>query len=153
MAVDMNYLQSVSTSDVESVEVFMSDGLSGINKMNNTNGVVVVNAKVVKHVQMSKEEIKALLMPQNSAVSTIFRGYTQARVFYSPKYEPGKTYSSMGSDLRSTIYWNPKIVTDKNGNATFEFYNADAKGSYRAIIEGFDSNGNIGRYVYHYKVQ
>lgn len=153
MAVDMNYLQSVSTSDVESVEVFMNDGLSGINKMNNTNGVVVVNAKVVKHVQMSKEEIKALLMPQNSAVSTIFRGYTQARVFYSPKYEPGKTYSSMGSDLRSTIYWNPKIVTDKSGNATFEFYNADAKGSYRAIIEGFDSNGDIGRYVYHYKVQ
>ncbi|MDB5010527.1 MAG: carboxypeptidase regulatory-like protein, partial [Mucilaginibacter sp.] len=153
LAVDFNYLQSVNTSDVESVEVFLDDGMSGINKMNNTKGVIVINSKVVKHVQMSKEDIKALLMPQNSAVNIILRGYTQARVFYSPKYDPSKTAPSLGSDLRSTIYWNPKIITDKNGAASFEFYNADAKGSYRAIIEGIDRNGNIGRYIYHYKVQ
>jgi len=152
MAVDFNYLQNVATSDIETVEVFMNDGLSGINRGDNTNGVLVVNTKVVKHVQMSKADILAALAPQYSAVNTIFRGYTQARAFYSPKYDATKTYS-LGGDLRSTIYWNPKVVTDKTGAATLEFFNADTKGSYRAIIEGFDTNGNLGRYVYHYTVQ
>jgi hypothetical protein len=101
---------------------------------------------------MSKADILAALAPQYSAVNTIFRGYTQARVFYSPKYDATKTYS-LGGDLRSTIYWNPKVVTDKTGAATLEFFNADTKGSYRAIIEGFDTNGNLGRYVYHYTIQ
>jgi uncharacterized protein YfaS (alpha-2-macroglobulin family) len=55
-------------------------------------------------------------------------------------------------DFRSTIYWNPNVTTDKDGNAAFEFYNADGKGSYRVIVEGIDSNGNIGRQVYRYLV-
>jgi len=153
MSVDMNFLSNIASDDVESVEVFMDDGLSGINKMDNTNGVMVINGKVAKHVKQSAEDIKAMLASlQSSAVNTLFRGYSQARVFYSPKYDPAKT-SAAGSDLRSTIYWNPKIVTDKTGAATFDIFNADTKGSYRAIIEGIDSNGNLGRYVYHYKVQ
>ena len=153
MSVDFSYLQNVSSSDVESVEVFLNDGLSGINKMNNTNGVLVVNSKVVKHVQMSKADIMAVIAAsQSSAVNTFFRGYTPARVFYSPKYEANIKYT-LGSDLRSTIYWNPKILTDKTGVASFEFFNADAKGSYRVIIEGIDDKGNIGRTIYHYMVQ
>jgi hypothetical protein len=150
MAVDMNYLQNIASADVESVEIFRTDGLSGINRMDNSNGVVVINGKPIKHVQMSKADIMAFFAPQHSAANTIFKGYTQPRVFYSPKYDPAKHYPA---DLRSTIYWNPKVVTDKTGNATFDFFNSDAKGSYRAIIEGIDSNGNIGRGIYHYTVQ
>ncbi len=153
LSVDFNYLSTITAETVESVEVFLNDGMSGINRMNNTNGVLVVNLKKIKKVKMSKEDIRAMLMPQNSAVNTFFRGYTQARVFYSPKYDPAKAAPSKGSDLRSTIYWNPKVETDKSGVGSFEFFNADTKGSYRAIIEGIDSNGNIGRYIYHYTVQ
>ena len=153
LAVDFNYLQNVNTSDVESVEIFLNDGLSGVNRMNNTNGVLVVNSKVVKHVQMSKADIMAVLSASlNSAVNTFFRGYTQARAFYSPKYDPAIKYT-LGKDLRSTVYWNPKVITDKTGAATFEFFNADARGSYRVIVEGIDNNGNIGRSVYRYNVQ
>jgi len=150
MAVDMNFLQNIASADVESVEVFRNDGLSGINKMDNSNGVVVINGKPVKHVQMSRADIMAILAPQHSAANTLFKGYSTARVFYSPKYDPAKSYPT---DLRSTIYWNPKVVTDKTGVATFEFFNGDAKGSYRAIIEGIDANGNIGRAIYHYTIQ
>jgi len=153
MAVDYNFLQTLKSEEVENIEVFMNDGLSGINKMDNTNGVVVINGKVVKHTQMSKEDIKAILAAQQYGTQNlIFRGYTQPRVFYSPKYDPTRNYS-LGSDLRSTIYWNPKILTDKDGKATFDLFNADSKGSYRAIIEGIDGDGNIGRTIYHYTVQ
>jgi hypothetical protein len=152
MPVDFNYLNNVNPADVESVEVFLTDGLSGINKMNNTNGVLVVNAKKVVKPKMSREQIKELLAPQNSAVNFMPKGYNMARVFYSPKYDISAT-TGLGGDLRSTIYWNPKVVTDKTGNATIEFFNADGKGAYRAIIEGIDADGNIGRATYHYKVQ
>jgi len=80
------------------------------------------------------------------------KGYYKAREFYAPKYD--HTESSFNrEDLRSTIYWKPELVTDKDGNASFEFYNADGTGSYRVVVEGIDANGNLGRQVYRYKVE
>ncbi|MEO8887147.1 MAG: carboxypeptidase regulatory-like domain-containing protein [Mucilaginibacter sp.] len=150
--VDINALQSVNTSDVESVEVFFNDGLSNINRMTGTNGVLVINTKIIPKIKYSKAEIMALLMPKNNEISIFPRGYSESRAFYAPKYEVTKV-SAIGGDLRTTILWNPNVITDKTGAATFQFFNADGKGTYRAIIEGIDSDGNIGRYVYRYKVQ
>jgi uncharacterized protein YfaS (alpha-2-macroglobulin family) len=56
-------------------------------------------------------------------------------------------------DLRTTIYWNPNIITGNDGKTTFEFFNADGKGTYRVVIEGIDNNGTPGRRVYRYKVE
>ncbi len=152
LSVDYMALQPILTSDVESVEIFYNDGLSSINKMTGTNGVLVVNTKIVPKVKLTKAEIMALLIPKNNEISIFPRGYSESRMFYAPKYEVTKV-SAIGGDLRTTILWNPNVITDKNGNATFQFFNADGKGTYRAIIEGIDSDGNIGRYVYRYKVQ
>jgi len=80
------------------------------------------------------------------------KGYYKARVFYSPDYDDPKTNTAI-ADVRTTIYWNPNIITDKDGNASFEFYNAGNKGNYRVVVEGIDNEGNIGRKVYHYKVE
>lgn len=80
------------------------------------------------------------------------KGYYKAREFYAPKYE----YNSpaiAGGDLRSTIFWKPELVTGKDGIATFDFYNADGTGTYKVVIEGIDSKGNLGRQVYRYKVE
>jgi hypothetical protein len=153
MPVDFSYLVNVMPVDVESVEVFASDGLSSINKMTGTNGVIVINSKVVPKTTMTKDQIKELMAPQYSAVPFTPKGYTMARSFYTPRYDVSKD-GAFGGDLRSTIYWNPKVLTDKTtGNATFDYYTSDGKGSYRAIIEGIDINGNVGRTVVRYKVQ
>ncbi len=79
------------------------------------------------------------------------QGFYKAREFYSPKYETG--LASKEPDLRSTIFWKPELVTDKTGNASFDYYNADGPGTYRVVIEGIDEKGNIGRQVYRYKVE
>jgi hypothetical protein len=149
--VDFGYFQNIPSSEIESIEFFRSDGQSSINRMSNTVGVLVVNSKIVPKVKIKKEDILALFK-QNSAVSVTPRGYSESRVFYSPKYEVSKA-SSIGGDLRTTIYWNPAVLTDATGNTSFQFFNADGKGSYRAIIEGIDNDGNIGRAIYRYKVQ
>jgi len=50
----------------------------------------------------------------------------------------------MGTDLRSTIHWEPNVITDRDGKATVSFYSADKPADYTATIEGTDLNGNLG---------
>jgi uncharacterized protein YfaS (alpha-2-macroglobulin family) len=57
------------------------------------------------------------------------------------------------TDLRSTIYWNPNIITGEDGKASFEYFNADGKGTYRVVVERIDADGNLGRQVFRYKVE
>lgn len=41
-------------------------------------------------------------------------------------------------DTRSTVYWNPGIVTGADGTATFSFYTSDMAGDYTITVEGLD---------------
>ena len=151
MNVDYSYLMNLDANMVESVEVFFKDGFSSINRTTGTDGVLVVNMKKIpKGEKISKEQL-ADLLPKNYVIEFMPGGYTTTRIFYSPKYNPSAPINSV--DYRSTIYWNPTIITDKNGAASFDFFNSDGAGTYKAIIEGIDKDGNIGRFVYHYKVQ
>ncbi|MFD2874084.1 carboxypeptidase regulatory-like domain-containing protein [Mucilaginibacter ximonensis] len=79
------------------------------------------------------------------------KGYNKVRQFYSPRYNHPNDIPK--PDLRSTIYWDPYVNTDAAGKATIDFYNADGSGNYRVVIEGIDAAGELGRLVYHYKVE
>lgn len=153
MPVDYNYLFNVDPKMVESVEIFLNDGLSSINRTTGTKGVLEVNTKKQpKGEKITKDQLMDML-PKNNVVEFVPGGYATTRVFYAPKYDNPTVSNSVASDFRSTIYWNPTVVTDNAGNASIEFFNADGTGTYKATIEGIDKDGNIGRYVYHYKVQ
>jgi hypothetical protein len=77
-------------------------------------------------------------------------GFYKAKEFYSPQYNVAD--ASKAPDNRTTIYWNPNVVTDSGGNGAVSFFNADGTGTYRVVIEGIDVNGNLGRQVFKYKV-
>jgi len=150
-AVDAISVSSVMPKDVESVEIFTQDQLGIVFKQYQCNGVIVINTKKVEKSNMSLADLKKL-MPQNNILKFTPKGYTRAKDFYSPKYLT-QTSSYTGNDLRTTIYWNPKIITNATGDTAVEFYNSDGKGTYRAVIEGVDVNGNVGRFVYRYTVK
>lgn len=82
--------------------------------------------------------------------NTLFANRT--REFYAPKYE-SKTVVKTRTDFRSTIYWNPHIQVDRNGKAVIEFYNSDDISSFRTIVEGFSTDGDIGRAEHVYYTQ
>jgi hypothetical protein len=147
-------LANVLADEVESVEVlrFASaagaySSFAGSTGMNagGTDGILIVNTKKTSGLQV-KDIATIGLLP------ILPKGYYVAREFYSPKYNAPLTVNSR-PDLRSTIYWKPELVTDKDGNTTFSFCNADAHGTYRLVVEGIDDNGNLGRQVYRYKVE
>jgi len=68
--------------------------------------------------------------------------FTLPKSFYSPTYIVNSTPDM--TDIRSTIYWESNILTDKNGKATVTFYTADNPGSYSITMEGSDMEGNLG---------
>jgi hypothetical protein len=139
---------SINITDIGSVEVLRTGAYMSIyGSQSGPGGVILLTSKTGD--ELSKERY-------NQAVPGIITyspiGYSKIRTFYSPQYDDPKTNQAI-ADQRSTIYWNPNIVTDKSGNASFEYFNAGSKGTYRVIIEGIDIDGNLARQVYRYKVE
>jgi hypothetical protein len=63
--------------------------------------------------------------------------------FYKPKYTIKDAANNI-ADLRSTIDWEPNIVTNARGEAKLWFYAAGKPSTYTITIEGSDMNGNLG---------
>lgn len=152
MPVDVVALNGVMPSDVESIDIFMKDELGVVSRVHQNNGVVSIYTKSKQDLgeRMSLSDIEKLF-PKANIVDLNPLGYMKEYSFYVPKYTTPESQSV--NDFRSTIYWNPTVVTDENGKASLEFYNADGRGTYRVVVEGFDASGNFGRAVYRYTVQ
>lgn len=140
-----DYLTSIPPTDVESIEVLRSAGYTSIYGSRGGGGVLVINTK-------RGGENYSFQQYTPSIVTYNPKGLSIGKEFYSPKYDDPKTNKAV-ADLRTTIYWNPNLITDKDGKASFSFFNADNKGAYRVVIEGIDDDGKLGRQVYHYKVE
>jgi len=164
----------VHFGDIEGMSVIVDGNILGNGKdyLNQLNPSEIYSIEVLYHVNArsiygsSIKKAGALVITmknggESSYVTSVnpaglitypFKGFYKAKTFYSPKYDHPKTDTDQ-PDLRSTIYWNPNIITDKDGKASIEYFNNDTKGTYRVVIEGIDDNGNLGRQVYRYKVE
>jgi TonB-dependent SusC/RagA subfamily outer membrane receptor len=143
---DADYLENLVPTDIESIEVLRTVSYTAIYGSRGSGGVLVITTKRGEPGSYSYQRYAPGIVTYSPA------GYHTARQFYSPQYDDPKTNSQV-ADLRTTIFWKPNIITDKDGNASVEFFNADNKGTYRAVVEGIDSDGNLGRQVYRYKVE
>ena len=72
-------------------------------------------------------------------------GYSDSVEFYHPTYDTPEKKDARRSDLRSTIYWNPALQLDEEGNAIIEYYTPDSTAPEDIIIEGIDENGKVYR--------
>jgi len=150
MAMDVPALNGIMPADVEGIEIFLRDELGTVSRMYQNNGVVsIYTKKVEKAPRMSLSQIESLL-PKSNIIDLTPLGYIEQRKFYVPKYDTPERRAV--NDIRTTVYWNPDVKTGEDGQAQLEFYNADGKGSYRVVVEGVDTHGNIGRAVYRYTV-
>jgi len=125
-------INTIATSAVETIEVLKS-GNASIYGMQGGGGVLIITTK--QGGDFSANDIAAIGVLPISPVG-----------FYNTGLQ------NKQPDLRSTIYWKPELKTDGNGNANFEYYNADGAGTYKITIEGIDKDGNIGRQVLTYRM-
>ena len=68
---------------------------------------------------------------------TFFEGYAPKVEFYSPDYSA----MTPMPDYRRTLYWNPNVTTDKNGEAKIEFYNNSTCRQLVISAEGITKDG------------
>lgn len=83
--------------------------------------------------------------------STDLIGYSVFRKFYSPEHGDVDNPSQL-KDYRSTLYWNPMVITDSTGIAQVEFYNSDDFGEMQIIVEGLTGEGKLCRGIGKYRV-
>jgi TonB-dependent Receptor Plug Domain len=137
-------VDEINSNEIETIEVLRS-GNASMYGMNGSGGVLVITTKRPKDVEVVNTED-----PNTLQVSVA--GFYIAKEFYSPAYSL-KDSTNLGQDRRITVFWKPDLVTDENGNASFNFYNGDLKGTYRVLVQGINGQGDIGRQVYRYTVK
>ncbi len=77
---------------------------------------------------------------------TVLGGYSIFKEFYNPNYD--KPTANFESDNRTTLYWNPFVLTNKRSpRIKIEFYNNDSSKKLQLVLEGINSNGKLARVV------
>ena len=138
-------IDNINPGSVENVEILKGTN-AAIYGVEGGQGVLVITTRQGS----SSGEVETKQMSPG-IYSIAPKGLYKAREFYLPAYNI-KEQSSI-PDQRTTIFWKPDVKTDANGNAAFNFFNADETGTYRVCIEGIDSNGNLGSQVFRYQVK
>lgn len=142
-------ISNIPAHDVQSIEVLRSGAYLSSYGTRAAGGVLIITTKKgdidYNHLDNKKEFSKGTLFLKMS-------GYTANREFYSPDYSSSLSNITT-PDLRSTIHWQPNVVTDNNGNAVIEWYNADISGNYNIAVEGISNDGRIGNTFFTYQVK
>lgn len=137
MYVEGDMLSMINPADVQSVEVLRNVNYTSIYGSYGGNGLIIITSKTGADAMRSNYRPKGIVTVQP-------KGLHVNKTFYKPVYEPDSE-TILRQDLRTTIHWEPNIITDENGKATFDFYTSDEQGDYLITIEGLDFNGKLGR--------
>lgn len=78
---------------------------------------------------------------------TLIQSYTRPLQYYSPAYPSRELYMDK-PDKRRTLYWNPKLSIDGNGNATIRCYNNQYTTPLVIQAEMLGGDGKIGSVTY-----
>lgn len=141
-----NGLDVIHPNAIAYIEVLKTAAKTAIYGHQGFGGVIIITSKIYAGI-----EDEPVIESPRGIITYKPQGYTVTREFYSPDYtvKPAKEIN----DLRSTIYWNPKLFTGTGKRPVFHFFTADTPGTYRAVIEGLDYNGRLGRKVHTFIVE
>lgn len=144
MGTDLNIIEP---NAVAYIEILRTAAKTTIYGMKGSGGVIIITTKVFAGI-----EDAPILESPRGIITYRPKGYIITREFYSPDYSVKENKNDI-EDLRSTIYWNPEILTGNGKNPEFEFFTTDRPGTYRAIVEGLDYKGRLGRKVLTFTVE
>ena len=134
-------LNSFTAEDIKGIEVMSSSKYAGVYVLR----LLGKDSLPFDHafIEVTTYEGRGPFFPESTPGVYLYRplAFCPQTQFYSPKYT--SKYDSSILDTRSTIYWEPNIIADKNGKANLSFYTADHPGTYTLLIEGSDMSGNV----------
>ena len=75
------------------------------------------------------------------AVRLPYRVTEPVNSFSSPDYTSQEKRQSHIPDFRNTLYWNPSVITDKEGKADVEFWTSDFRSDFEIRVQGITREG------------
>ncbi|QKJ29385.1 hypothetical protein HQ865_06320 [Mucilaginibacter mali] len=142
--IQLGDLMEIPTDGIAAIEILTSETNTAIFGNDGYWGVILITSK------RGGEGLVNIPLVNVSKVTA--RGYSVTKEFYAPAYDAPSEADKM-TDLRSTIYWNPDLVTDVQGKTNFSYFNADGEGTYKVTLEGMDFRGNLLRKTLTYIVK
>ncbi|TDS14946.1 TonB-dependent receptor plug domain-containing protein [Sphingobacterium paludis] len=134
MYIEGDQLSMITPMDVQSIEVLRNVNHTAIYGSYGANGLLIITTKTGRDA-LRNYTPKGILTVQPE-------GFHLNKTFYKPVYEPDSE-TTLNQDFRTTIHWEPNLITNKEGKATFDFYTSDEGGQYLITIEGIDFDGRI----------
>lgn len=137
MRSSLDMVQSVSVKDIALVKVFRPPFFGSMG--GGSGGAIAIYTKKGGDGNKASPNSKGL-------ENTILGGYSKFKEFYQPQYDkPDETFET---DIRSTLYWNPYIITNKkNPRVRIQFYNNDISKKLQIVLEGVNGDGKMTRVV------
>lgn len=126
---------SIPVQDIAYVDILKSNATAAIYGGRAANGVIAIYTK-----RGDEKATPSNSGPRMGIINFEHPGYYKARTFYQPNYDQ-KLPEHTRPDIRSTLYWNPNVRTDKTGNVQLEFYTDDKKSTYQIDIQGISRDG------------
>ena len=133
----VDQVQTVSVNDIAFVKVFRPPFFGSMG--GGAGGAIAIYTRKGGEGRKNDPNSKGL-------ENTILGGYSRFKEFYNPSYE--KASDNFETDIRTTLYWNPYIITNKNNpRARIQFYNNDISKKLQLILEGVNADGKMTRVV------
>jgi len=82
-----------------------------------------------------------------------YRGLQLNNAPVAPNYETSGSKDGRVPDMRNTIFWNPRLLTDNRGSASEEFFTSDEPGEYAIIIKGITTDGRKGYFKGSFRIE
>lgn len=129
---DVNSLLSVNFDNIDRIEVLKtSRAMFG---SRGANGVIAIYTKS----SVSKPSERNIAGLKASAKQLTIIGFQEVKPFFSPNYGTAQVKESSKPDMRTTIFWQPKL--SKN---TFSFHAADNAGVYRILVKNGSETSEV----------
>jgi len=125
---DINVLESISTSDIENINI--STNVVDIHAYTGLNSQGIIEITTLT----GKNNMEAGRVKKDDLINVPEYDVE----FHSPDYEI-ETY--VRKDLRTTIYWNHNLVISPGKETVISFYTSDIKGEYVGRVEGTRNDG------------
>ena len=126
---DLTVLADLNPEIVEKIEVVKTPYLIGDLIL---HGIVNVITR--------SGDFSNITMP-DYAVVLPYRVIDKPDTFIAPDYADRLNSLSRIPDVRNTLYWNPSVKTDRNGEAETEFWTSDLPGVYSVNVQGISAHG------------
>lgn len=132
---DVSVLQTLRTSDIQTVDVYRRAHELAIFGSRGTGGAIRITTRTGVNFQGS----------QRGRLTAMVDGYQLPTSFYAPRYGFTVDADTEERDERITLYWNPaaEIEESDSGEARYFFWANDIPGRYRVQIEGLTQSGKV----------